>query len=263
MIKKIDDLTVEEIAGICDHTFLHTLEYFKGQGAEDPIEEHTKEFEKFLEQTMELPFMPYAVCVRPEKVAETISYLEGSEKENLVIAAVAGFPNGADYSPIAKLNWAREALNSGAGEIDFVMNYDALKNGGDIFSVNREFAMFDQIKAEHPGTLTKVILETSELTGSQIVQACTIAENYQIDFVKTSTGYSSGGAKAEDLQVMRNNFAGGIKISGGVNSKNLQELLYAASGRSDGMIDLDPVKIRIGESSLLKGLIGQEGAETY
>jgi deoxyribose-phosphate aldolase len=100
----------------------------------------------------------------------------------------------------------------------------------------------------------KLILETSLLTSDEIIIACKLADEIGVDFVKTSTGFVVAGAKAEHLKLMRANFSKGVKMSGGVNKENLHDLLTAASGREDGMIELDPLKIRIGESSLLRGL---------
>ena len=66
----------------------------------------------------------------------------------------------------------------------------------------------------------------------------------------------------DDLEIMRNSFSKGVKASGGITPENLHSMLYAMSGRSDGKIDLDPMKIRIGESSLLKKLAGENGSES-
>lgn len=67
-----------------------------------------------------------------------------------------------------------------------------------------------------------------------------------VDFIKTSTGFSRSGANPDDAFFMRKNFKNGVKISGGVTINNVYELLNAVSGRNDGMIELDPLKIRIG-----------------
>jgi deoxyribose-phosphate aldolase len=99
--------------------------------------------------------------------------------------------------------------------------------------------------------IVKLILETSELTPDGIKEACKLAADCGVDFVKTSTGFSKSGANERDLKIMRENFPRGVKMSGGVNKENVRGLLYAASGRDDGYIDLDPMRIRVGESSLL------------
>lgn len=158
------------------------------------------------------------------------------------------------------------AVMNGAEEVDFVLNYESLGHkdgdkefGGEELLIEQELGTIRSfIDKNYRGLVTKLILETSELTNDQISRACKIADRCRIDFVKTSTGFSAAGATAEHLRIMRTNFSRGVKMSGGVSIGNVKDLLYAASGRTDGYIDLDPMKIRIGESSLLKDLSGQE-----
>jgi len=136
-----------------------------------------------------------------------------------------------------------------------VLNYNALKRG-DLETVRTDIEMVERATHKH-SALLKLILETSELTSGQIIQACTIANECKtgpVDFVKTSTGFGAYGARAEDLRLIRRHFNGGVKISGGVNSNNVYELLRAAADYRGGGIDLNPRFIRIGESSLLDQL---------
>jgi len=261
MLKKINTLRLEDVASICDHTFLKTPEYFKAKGCKNPIKKCEDSFYDFLDETINLPFMPYAICVRPTLIKLSKDYFNDKELKNVKIASVAGFPDGSRYSINYKTMEAVEAIRRGADEIDFVINYEKLKQGNTSY-LDIELSAFEKVSFNHK-ILIKVILETSELTNEQIAQACAISERYQIDFVKTSTGYGSAGAKAEHLMIMRNNFAGGIKMSGGVNKENVYGLLNAVSERGDGKIDLDPMKFRIGESSLLKNFLSEKTSKSY
>src|SRR3989339_813901 len=111
----------------------------------------------------------------------------------------------------------------------------------------------DSFKGQKDGAIIKLILETSALNKKQIKSISELANNEtDVDFIKTSTGFGKYGATVENLKIMRENFSRGIKISGGVNTKNVGQLLSAAVKRDDGYIDLNPMKIRIGESGLLK-----------
>jgi len=236
MLKVIKDLTPKDLASITDHTYLERVDAFRSV-ARNPIEARQQEFSGFLSNTLRLSFKPYSVCVRHEDVPQTKEYFNGS---GIKIAAVAGFPEGSKMPHYFKVQEAKYAIDNGADEIDFVMNYDALK-AGDIKSCQSELFWMSKLNAR-----TKMILETSELNASQVAEACGLADYYGIDFVKTSSGYTSSGANVHDLTIMRNNFSRGIKPSGGVNWDNVFDFLEAASGREDGKIDLDPMKIRIG-----------------
>ena len=266
MIKEIKELSAEDVAGICDHTFLDRVESYRTtvKPGESPVIEWGKSFRGFIEDSAHLKYPPYAVCIRPENVWHAKSILKEKElrKSNIKIASVVGFPNILYYTPEWQLNEARLAIEDGANEIDFVFNYGPLYLGG-IWSAIDEIKQISDI-TKKSGVLSKMILETSELDNERIIQACKLADKYGLDFVKTSTGFSSAGAKPEHLKIMRENFPRGVKMSGGVNPGNLNELLYAVSGRTDGKIDLDPLKVRIGESSLLNKLIdAAAGSSTY
>lgn len=254
MIKEIKKLSTEDIAGICDHTFLDRVESYRSivKPGESPVREWGKSFRWFLEDSAHFKYPPYAVCIRPENVWYAKSILK-ELKSGIKIASVVGFPNILGYTPEWQLNEAKLAIEDGANEIDFVFNYGPPWLGC-IWSAIEEIEHISKITKE-AGVLSKMILETSELDNERIIQACKLADKYELDFVKTSTGFSSAGAKAGHLEIMRSHFPRGVKMSGGVNPSNLNELLYAVSGRSDGRIDLDPRKVRIGESSLLTKLI--------
>ena len=248
----IKDLTPGQIASICDHTFLRRAEEYRGPDV-NAVEEREKDFYNFLEDTVN-GLTPYAICVRPEDVHFAKRYLSDN-KSDIKIASVVGFPDGNWYQSRQKVDEMSIAIDSGADEIDMVMRYSALKEGdyqgvcNDIHAVKNSLDKYSINK----DIVLKLILETSELSPEEIKTACEIARDYGVDFVKTSTGFTSQGATSVDVAIMRDNFSGGIKISGGVNPGNIYSLLRAASGRDDGYIDLDPMKVRIGESSLLSG----------
>jgi len=261
---RISDLTPGQIASICDHTFLNRAEAFRDKASksgESAVRLCQKSFVDFLREMIECEIKPYALCIRPENVKFASDYLQDSLPD-VKIASVVGFPDGNRYSTAAKMFEASLACGDGASEIDMVLNYDRLISADYSFVENDVRRV---VSAAHShDALVKVILETSELNDDHIIQACNICKECGADFVKTSTGFSSNGALPNVLKLMRNYFNKGVKMSGGVNAKNVRELLYAASGRDDGYIILDPMLIRIGESSLLGSLLkDNKPAGTY
>ena len=238
-LKLITDLTPADIAGVTDHTYLNRVEAFRGK-VDHPVKAFREDFYNFLSGTMDLEVKPYSVCVRHEQVAQAKEYLNGS---GIKIAAVVGFPDG-DTSTRVKKKETLIALREGADEIDFVMNYEQLRQNK-VKYVVEEMEKIAQLAHNH-SALVKIILETSELNDPQIELASCLSEYHAMDFVKTSTGYSSSGANTHDLGIMRDNFSRGVKMSGGVNWDNVYNYLEAISGRDDGMIEMDPKMIRIG-----------------
>jgi deoxyribose-phosphate aldolase len=108
MLVKINELTKQQIASICDHTYLNRPEAFRGK-AENSVEQRKKEFYSFLERSVELK--PYAICVRPEDCQHTKDFLG---KTDIVIASVVGFPDGNWYSTKIKVAETDLALSYGA-----------------------------------------------------------------------------------------------------------------------------------------------------
>ncbi|MFH1174380.1 MAG: deoxyribose-phosphate aldolase [archaeon] len=250
-LMKIDELTPEHIASICDHTFLYRSESYKKTvvKGESPVRLRQAAFEAFLKKTAAGKLQPYAICVRPEDVKATIAFLKEAKKEQIRVASVVGFPDGSNYTTDFKVAETILAITHGAKEIDMVLDYDRLMAGrfADVSAdIKKVVAAAHERKA-----IVKVILETSELDKEHVQKACQLCTEAHADFVKTSTGFSASGANAENLTIMRQHFPGGVKMSSGVNKENVNELLHAISGRPDGYIELDPTKIRIGESSLL------------
>jgi deoxyribose-phosphate aldolase len=248
-------ITPEQVASICDHTFLLRPESYREKGI-SPVRKWEEEFYNFLKESISFPSDPYAVCVRPETVKYTKDFLRKNAKQQIKVASVVGFPQGSFYDLVWKIREAEAAIYDGADEIYFVINYENLKSGN--FSDN-EYLDFEMRSLSYicqdKGVVSKAILETSELTCEQIKTACKIAAKNDIYFVKSSSGFTDKGTQVTRLMLMRENYMPrGVKISGGVTPENLAELLFAASGWNNGALKLDPMQIRIGESSLLTKL---------
>ena len=153
-----------------------------------------------------------SVCVNPVYVTRAARLLKGSDVK---VCTVIGFPLGAN-TPEVKAFEAMNAVRNGAQELDMVINVGAAKDGD-------WQAVEDDIRAvvsAASGRLVKVILENCYLTPDEIVEACKAAERAGADFVKTSTGFGSGGAKAEDVALMRRSVSGrvSVKAAGGIHS---------------------------------------------
>lgn len=154
----------------------------------------------------------YSVCVNPCNVKQANNLLQGTDVK---IASVVGFPLGANKTEI-KVNEAIMAVEDGASEIDMVINIGKLKEGNYDYVINK----INQIR-ERSGVLTKVIIETSQLTKEEIVKMCEIVNLSKAECIKTSTGFVGEGAKLEDVKLMaslmkQNKF---VKASGGIRDK--------------------------------------------
>jgi|APSaa5957512622_1039677.scaffolds.fasta_scaffold06832_2 deoxyribose-phosphate aldolase len=179
------------------------------------------DIEKLCEEAIENDFA--GVCVPPYYVkAASAALLEKKPK----VITVVGFPLG--YNLIAaKVEESRKAIEEGADEIDMVMNVAAFKSG-DFSHVKdgiESVATFCRLKAKP----LKVIIETGYLSKEEIVKACEICAEVEVDYVKTSTGYN-GGATVEDIQLMRENLPAKIKLkaSGGIRDRKFAEALIKA-----------------------------------
>ena len=169
-----------------------------------------------------------SVCINPIWVREAACALRGS---GVKVCTVIGFPLGADV-PDTKVYEARRAIFDGASELDMVVNVGALKSG-DHDLVSRDISGVVEV-AHESGYICKVIIETALLTDDEKVSACLIAKEAGADFVKTSTGFSKGGATAADVALMRRVVGGqmGVKASGGVRDlKQAQEMIRAGATR--------------------------------
>ena len=155
-----------------------------------------------------------SVCVQPTWVTYSHDLLKDS---SVKVCTVIGFPLGAN-TPEVKAFEAKEAVNQGAEEVDMVINLGAAKDGQwDVVQADIEAV----VQAVPNHVIVKVIIETCLLTDEEQVKACQAAQRAKADFVKTSTGFSTGGATVEDVQRMRETVGPdmGVKASGGIRTK--------------------------------------------
>jgi deoxyribose-phosphate aldolase len=168
------------------------------------------------------------VCINPGWVPLCADLLRGSDTR---VCTVVGFPLGATL-PEVKAYEAARVVADGACEVDMVMAIGALKSGDHRY-VEHDVAGVVEA-SRHGGALVKVIIETALLTEEEKVKACVIVRAAGADFVKTSTGFASGGATAEDVALMRRVVGPdiGVKAAGGVRDlKSAQAMLQAGADR--------------------------------
>jgi deoxyribose-phosphate aldolase len=183
-----------------------------------------------------------SVCVMPAFVQLCSELLEGTEVK---VCTVIGFPLGATTTEVKRFE-AEQAIFNGAAEIDMVINVGQLKQG------NYEYVFNDVnqvvLAAKKNRVVSKVILETALLTDEEKIKACLICKNAGADFVKTSTGFSKGGATVGDVALMKYvvGSAVGVKASGGIRSREDAEKMIASGAD------------RIGASASVKILLGEK-----
>lgn len=187
-----------------------------------------------------------SVCIQPAWVSYASKQLSDSEVK---VCTVIGFPLGANTSE-TKAFEAKQAIANGATEVDMVINIGALKDG-DLSTVEKDIKAV--VDAAAGGALVKVIIETCLLTKEEKILACQMAVKAGADFVKTSTGFSTGGATVEDIALMRETVGEtmGVKASGGI--RNLNDM--------KSMIDAGAT--RIGASSGVKIMENEESTSSY
>ncbi len=203
---------MSNIAKMIDHTAL------KADTTKEQIEVLCKEAKEYHFAS---------VCVNPTWVETAASLLKGSEVD---VCTVIGFPLGAN-TPETKVFETKDAIEKGATEIDMVINVAALKAGNDEL-VERDIRAV--VQAAQGKALTKVIFETCLLTDEEKERACRLSVKAGADFVKTSTGFSTGGATVEDISLMRKTVGPsvGVKASGGVRSlADAQAMIEAGATR--------------------------------
>ena len=171
----------------------------------------SSDVQKLCEEAIEHKF--YSVCVNGCYVADAKHLLQGTDVK---VAAVVGFPLGA-MTTAAKVFEAKEAVENGAREIDMVINVAKLKDG-EFDYVENEIRL---IKEAIGDNVLKVIIETCYLTDEEKVKACELSLVAKADFVKTSTGFGTGGATYEDVKLMKSVVGDNAKVkaSGGVRDK--------------------------------------------
>jgi deoxyribose-phosphate aldolase len=167
-----------------------------------------------------------SVCVQPHYVKLAANELKGTRVK---VCTVIGFPLGSNTTDI-KVAETTLAIEQGAQEIDMVINISWLKDNHDQKIVEE----IKRIKQACGSNLLKVILETCLLTVEEKIRACNLAKQAGADFVKTSTGFSTGGATVEDIVLMRTTVGPnlGVKASGGIKSfTDLQAMIRAGATR--------------------------------
>lgn len=207
--------TAHDWASLIDHTLL------KPEASESDIR-------KLCDEAARFGFA--SVCVNPGWVKAAAEFLRGT---GVPVCTVIGFPLGATLSDV-KAYEARRAIFNGAKEVDMVINIGALKSGDDCAVEDDIRAVVDA--AHENRVLCKVIIETALLTDEEKVRACLAAKNAGADFVKTSTGFSKGGATVDDIALMRRTVGSalGVKASGGVKGIEDARAMFEAGATRIG-----------------------------
>ncbi|MEH7074096.1 deoxyribose-phosphate aldolase [Neobacillus drentensis] len=224
-------MTTTNIAAMIDHTLL------KPEATREQIE-------SLCQEAKEYKFA--SVCVNPTWVSTAKELLQGSE---VMVCTVIGFPLGATTTE-TKAFETKNVIEHGADEVDMVINIGALKDHNDELVEKDIRAVVESARGK---AHTKVIIETSLLTKEEKIRACELAVKAGADFVKTSTGFSTGGATAEDIALMRKTVGPdlGVKASGGVRSTEDVEKMIEAGAT------------RIGASSSIAIVNGQTVTSNY
>ena len=208
-----------DFAKMIDHTLLKT-------------EAGKADLDKLLDEAKTYHFA--SVCVSPIWVSYAAEKLKGTDVKT---CTVIGFPQGATPSAVKAFE-TQKAIADGAEEVDMVISVGRLKDQ-DYDYVREDIKSV--VAAAKGKALTKVIIETCLLTNEEKRVACCLAKEAGADFVKTSTGFSSGGAVVEDVRLMRETVGAemGVKASGGVRSRADAEAMVAAGatrlGTSSGV----------------------------
>ena len=229
-MNKHSNLDPASLAAYIDHTLLKP-------------EASVADIKKVCDEAKEHHFA--SVCVNPSYIHYVAGQLAGS---GVTPCCVIGFPFGTQ-TPEAKAFEARDAVANGAREVDMVINVGAIKSG-DWALVERDIA--GVVEATGGKAAVKVILETCLLTDEEKVEACKISKKAGAAFVKTSTGYSKGGATVEDVRLMRETVGPdmGVKASGGIRTYE------------DAVAMIEAGANRLGASAGIKIIAGPAGAES-
>jgi deoxyribose-phosphate aldolase len=226
------------VAGMIDHTLL------KPDATRQDIETLCREAAQFHFAT---------VCVNPAWVALAAQLLRGS---GVGVCSVVGFPLGATTADVKHYE-TRRAIFDGASEIDMVINIGALKSG-DLRTVERDIAAVVG-PCREANVVSKVILEVALLNDDEKIAGCTLSKAAGADFVKTSTGFASGGATAADVALMRRVVGAdmGVKAAGGVRDyEGLKAMVAAGATRVGASAGVKIVQESQGKKSTLSAPAG-------
>lgn len=219
---------IMELNQMIDHTIL------KADAKEEDVL-------RIIEEAKKYEF--FSVCINPCWVALAKEHLAGTSVD---VCTVIGFPLGANTSEV-KAYEATDAINNGATEVDMVINVGALKSK-QYKKVLKDIQAV--VEAAEGKALVKVIIETALLTDEEKIKVCELAKEAGADFVKTSTGFSTGGATVADITLMRKTVGPdmGVKASGGIHNE----------AEAKAMIDAGAT--RIGTSAGVAIMEGSTGA---
>lgn len=222
----------QTIASMIDHTLLKA-NATKG------------EITKLVEEAKQYSFA--SVCINPTWVKTAAELL--ADTPEVKVCTVIGFPLGASTTE-TKVFETKNVIENGAKEVDMVINIGAVKDNYNDFVESDIRAVVEAAKGK---AITKVIIETCLLTDEEKVRACELAVKAGADFVKTSTGFSTGGATVADIQLMRKTVGPdiGVKASGGVRS------------REDALAMIEAGATRIGASSGIAIVKGETSTTDY
>lgn len=200
-------MDIQDLLGRVDHTLLAATATWA-------------EIQTLCEEAVQ--YKTASVCVPPSYVARVA---ENYHAQGLAVCTVIGFPLGYNTTA-AKVEEARLALADGADELDMVVNLGDVKNG-DFEKVTAEIAALKKVAGDH---ILKVIVETCYLTEEEKIRLCGCVSEGGADFIKTSTGFGTGGAQLADIELFKRHLAPGIKIkaSGGIRTKEDFETFYNA-----------------------------------
>ncbi|WP_196603264.1 deoxyribose-phosphate aldolase [Pectinatus haikarae] len=203
-----------DYAKLIDHTLLKT----------DAVK---KDLEKLLIEAKKYNFA--SVCISPIWVSDAYEQLKNT---NIAVCTVIGFPQGATPTSV-KVFETEQAIKDGASEIDMVIAIGKLKDCDDKYVKNDISAV---VKATKGKAIVKVIIEACLLSDSEKVRACNLAVEAGASFVKTSTGFSTGGATEKDVALMKKTVNGKAKVkaAGGIRSRQDADIMIAAGAERIG-----------------------------
>ena len=226
------ELRDRNVAGMIDHTLL------KPEATPDEIK-------KLCMEAKDYSFA--SVCINPCYVSLCSELLRGT---GVKVCTVIGFPLGSNTTEVKKYE-TEEAIRNGANEVDMVINVGQLKQGNYDY-VEKDVKAVVSTARRH-NVLSKVIFETALLTDEEKVRAALICKKAGADFVKTSTGFSKGGATVGDVALMKYvvGSAIGVKAAGGIRSKEDAEAMIASGAD------------RIGASASVKIVSGEKSDSNY
>lgn len=190
-----------------------------------------------------LKYKVASVCIPPSYVSRASEYLAG----RLAVCTVIGFPNGYNTTAV-KVFEAKEAIASGASEIDMVINLGDVRQGH--YEVVRE--ELRAMRKACSGVILKVIVEACLLSEEEKIQMCRLVSEEHADFIKTSTGFSSGGATLEDVRLFKHNISPDIRVKAAGGISTLEDAkAFLAAGAS-----------RLGTSRIIK-IVQKKHADGY